>query len=88
MGKYWLDYVKHCYDLVVESEQTTRLALEHDIEAYVVHLMAKNFERTDIGSTAIAPQLLAATRHGGQGDKLVAVADECLLVTVDKVTNW
>ena len=79
MSKYWLDYVKHCYDLVIESESLSAITLEHDVEAHVVHLMARNFERTDVGNTAVAIMMLQAVNSGTR-DNLVNVADECLLI--------
>ena len=79
MSKYWLDYVKHCYDLVVESEGLTAISLDHEVEAHVVHLMARNFERTDIGNVAVAISLMQAINSGNR-DNLVNVADECLLI--------
>ncbi len=79
MSKFWLDYVKSCYDLVVESEGMTHLILDHEVEAYVVHLMARNFERTDIGSNAIAISLMTALNSGSK-DTLISVADECLII--------
>ena len=77
--KYWLDYVRHCYDLVLESEGRTDLILDHEVEAYVVHLMARNFERTDIGQVAVAIKMMQALNEGGKSS-LVEVADECLLI--------
>ena len=79
MSKYWLDYVKHCYDLVLESESLSAITLEHDVEAHIVHLMARNFERTDVGNTAVAIMMLQAVNSGTR-DNLVNVADECLLI--------
>jgi hypothetical protein len=79
MDKFWFDYVKSCYDLVTESETKTSVPLDSDIEAYVVHLMAKNFNRTDIGTNPIAIQLLTATSNKNRTEYL-AVADECLLI--------
>jgi hypothetical protein len=79
MSRYWLDYVKYCYDLVVESESRSDLVLDHEIEAHVVHLMARNFERTDIGNTAVAISLMQAINSGSKNN-LVSVADECLLI--------
>ena len=79
MHKYWFDYVKGCYDLVVESEGYVDIKLSHTAEAYVVHLMAKNFNRTDIGDKAVAIQLLEAVNSKNRANYL-AVADECLLI--------
>ena len=79
MSKYWLDYVKSCYDLIVESEGSTRIILDHDVEAYVVHVMANNFERTDIGVNPVALQILQAAQNNSRLD-LLRAADECLLI--------
>ena len=79
MNNHWFDYVKSCYDLVVESEGASALILQHEVEAYVVHLMANNFERTDIGTVPIAIQMLAAVQSGRRDDYL-RVADEALLI--------
>lgn len=77
--KYWFEYVKHCYDLVLESEGNSQLILTHEVEAYVVHLMARNFNRIDIGDTPIAIKMLAAM-HNANKDTYLATADECLLI--------
>lgn len=76
MSKYWLDYVKHCYDLVIESESLSAITLEHDVEAHVVHLMARNFERTDVGNTAVAIMMLQAVNSGTR-DNLVNGTSTC-----------
>ncbi len=79
-NKYWLEYVKHCYDLVLESEKNSALILEHEIEAYIVHLMARNFNRLDIGENPIAIQLLEYINQKSNKEKLLLAADECLLI--------
>jgi hypothetical protein len=79
MTQHWNDYVKSCYDLVLESEASTNQMLQHEVEAYVVHLMANNFERTDIGDEAIAIKMLTAMQKGRAQDFLL-VGDECLLI--------
>ena len=79
MSKHWFDYVKSCYDLVVESEGSYGIILEHEVEAYIVHLMANNFQRTDIGTKAVAIQMMTAMGTGKQKD-LLSVGDECLLI--------
>ena len=75
----WFDYVRSCYDLVVETEGKLNIMLEHDVEAYVVHLMANNFERTDIGVGIISITLLEAMQTGNR-DRYKFVGDECLLI--------
>ena len=79
MNNYWFEYVKSCYDLVIESEGFTNLMLAHEVEAYVVHLMANNFNRIDIGNEAIAIKMMSAMNSGRRQDFL-NVGDECLLI--------
>lgn len=76
---HWFEYVKSCYDLVLESEGKTKVFLEHDVEAYVVHLMARNFRRVNFGDTAIAIQVMEALQKGGK-EKLQEAGDECLII--------
>ena len=75
----WFDYVKSCYDLVIESEGLLNVMLEHDVEAYVVHLMANNFTRNDIGVKIISVELLEAMQSGNK-ERYKDVGDECLLI--------
>jgi len=72
--QYWQEYVKVAYDLVLESEGLSSTFLNHEVEAYIVHLFAKNFNRKDIGETPIAIQMLLAD------SKYQPIADECLLI--------
>jgi len=79
MNIHWLEYVKSCYDLVIESEGLSEIILEHEVEAYIVHLMANNFERVDIGNQAVAIQMLTAM-NTKKRDEFLKVGDECLLI--------
>lgn len=71
--KYWQEYIRVAYDLVLESEGQTGTFLENEVEAYLVHLFAKNFNRTDIGEQPIAMQILSSQKYQ-------PIADECLLI--------
>ena len=55
MSKYWYEYVKASYDLVIESEGQSEVFLEDEVEVYVVHLFARNFTRTDIRRRTHSP---------------------------------
>lgn len=76
MSRYWQEYVRAAYDLILESEGQVAVYLDHDVEAYVVHLFAKNFERTDIGDVAIAIKMLNVQNRA----EYQPIGDECLLV--------
>ena len=75
----WFDYVRSCYDLVIETEGKVNIVLEHNVEAYLVHLMANNFERTDIGEKIISIELMQAMQTGRR-EQYKDVGDECLLI--------
>jgi hypothetical protein len=70
---HWQEYVRAAYDLIIESEGLSATFLDHEVEAYIVHLFAKNFNRTDIGDTPVAIQILSTTNYQ-------PIGDECLLI--------
>jgi hypothetical protein len=70
---HWQEYVRAAYDLIIESEGLSSTFLDHEVEAYVVHLFAKNFNRTDIGDTPVAIQILSTNNYQ-------PIGDECLLI--------
>lgn len=80
MSIYWQEYVRAAYDLIIESEGKCNIFLEHDVEAYIVHLFAKNFKRTDIGQEAIAIQLLTEMQKPKKTANYQNIGDECLLI--------
>lgn len=77
---YWQEYVKAAYDLILESEGRCKVYLEHEVEAYIVHLFAKNFRRTDIGNEPIAIQMLTEMQKPKTMAQYQPIADECLLI--------
>ena len=77
MHNYWFEYRKAAYDLIMESEGCTETYLDIEVEAYVVHLFAKNFTRTNIGEIPIAIQLLS---DFSRSTNYQPIADECLLI--------
>ena len=76
MIQHWQEYLKVSYDLILESEGQVRVYLDDQVEAYLVHLFAKNFERTDIYNEAIALRMLSVKNR----DEYRPIADECLLI--------
>lgn len=76
MSRYWQEYVRAAYDLILESEGQVAVYLDQEVEAYIVHLFAKNFERTDIGEQAIAIKMLSVQNRS----EYQPIGDECLLV--------
>lgn len=77
--QYWDDYVRAAYELVMEGEGSTQIFLCDTVESYVVHLFARNFRRTNLGSQPIAIKMLEASQRGS-GKHYEPIADECLLI--------
>lgn len=77
MSPHWLEYRRAAYDLIIESEGQTATFLDNEVEAYIVHLFANHFDRTDIGDEPIAIQLMTAMQ---QNKHYQPIADECLLI--------
>lgn len=69
----WNDFVRASYDLVMESESLSNTYLQDEVETYIVHLLAKNFNNLNINNEAIAIQIL-------QGGDYQYIGDECLLI--------
>jgi hypothetical protein len=42
--KYFMDYVKASYEVILMGESRTGINLDHEIEAYVVHTYARYME--------------------------------------------
>lgn len=75
----WYEYVKASYDLVTESTQRYQLQLEQQVEAYVIHMLARNFENVQIGSEPVAIKILEAMQSNNRY-LFRDIADECLLI--------
>jgi hypothetical protein len=79
MYEHWHEYRKAAYDLILESEGLTATYLDNEVEAYIVHLFATNFNRTDIGEIPVAIKMLTAMQHQ-ISKNYQPIGDECLLI--------
>lgn len=80
--KYWMDYVKASYEVILYGEDKAGINLEHEVEAFVVHTFARYMENPRIPSDAIAIQLMSSLNKTGETRKqhLQKVAEECILI--------
>ena len=80
--KYWMDYVKASYEVILYGESKAGINLEHEIEAFVVHTFARYMENPNIPTDAIAIQLMTSLNETGEIRKqhLQKVAEECILI--------
>lgn len=80
--KYWMDYVKASYEVILYGESKAGINLEHDVEAFVVHSFARYMENPKIPTDAIAIQLMSSLNKTGEIRKqqLQKIAEECILI--------
>lgn len=78
----WEVYVKESYELIKRAENTLTVTLEHNIEAYLVHLFAHYLDKPNINTEPLGVKLLASNTLPTHQRKLVLkeVGDECLLI--------
>lgn len=80
--KYWMDYVKASYEVILYGESKAGINLDHEVEAFVVHTFARYMENPRIPTDAIAIQLMTSLNKTGETKKqhLQKVAEECILI--------
>ena len=76
--KYWYEYVKSSYDLVLEAEGKNKTYLTDDIESYLVRLLAKWFDNNEIPPDTPIAILLMDAMQDKDSKKLANTADICL----------
>jgi len=78
----WEVYVKESYQLIKEAEQSLTVTLEHNVEAYVVHLFAYFLDKPTINTEPLGVKLMASGQLPMTQRKQVLkeVGDECLLI--------
>ena len=85
--KYWQEYIRSSYELVLEAEGKSQTYLNEDIESYLVRLMAKWCDRNDIPpETPVAILMMTAMQKPRERDRhLAEVADICLFYDSFKI---
>lgn len=78
----WEVYVRESYDLVKRAENELTITLEHNIEAYLVHLFAYYLDKPNINTEPLGVKLLSSNTLPITTRKTVLkeVGDECLLI--------
>jgi hypothetical protein len=79
---HWQTYVKASWELVMEAEGRSHEYLDTELEAYLVHTMARNFDNCDNWGRPIAIRMMEA-QHGPKSqskDIMRRAGDECLFI--------
>ena len=78
--KYWQEYFKTSYEMVIEAEGKTSTLLNDEVESYLVRLLTKWFDKNQIPpETPVAIMLMNAMQaHRDRHIQLAEVAEICL----------
>ena len=88
--KYWQEYIRSSYELILDAEGKTATYLNEPLEYYLVSLMAKWFDKPNIPpDTPVAIMMLTAMQNPRK-ENLSEVADICLFYDSFKIkqTKW
>ena len=86
---HFLTYVKHSYEVILEAEAKLCVNLEHNTEAYVVHLFAKYLDNPNINREPVCIKMMESTQLPKiqKRTTLLSVAEECLLINGLELTK-
>ena len=78
----WDVYVKESYELIKRAECQLTITLEHNVEAYLVHLFAHYLDKPNVNTEPLGVKLLSSNMLPVAQRKgiLKEVGDECLLI--------
>ena len=78
----WDVYVKESYELIKRAECQLTITLEHEVEAYLVHLFAHYLDKPNVNTEPLGVKLLSSNMLPVTQRKSVLkeVGDECLLI--------
>jgi hypothetical protein len=79
---HWLTYVRHSYEVVLEAEAKLCVNLEHNTEAYMVHLFARYMDNPLLNTEPVCIRILEGSGlpRDQKKDVMIKAADECLLI--------
>ena len=83
---HFLTYVKHSYEVILEAEAKLCINLEHNTEAYVVHLFARYLDNPNINRDPVCIKLMESIHLPKEQKRkqLTTIADECLLIKIGR----
>lgn len=78
----WDVYVRESYELIKEAEHKLTITLNHNVEAYLVHLFAHFLDKPLVNTEPLGIKLMASNQLPVTQRKSVLkeVGDECLLI--------
>lgn len=80
--RHWQSYVRAGWEVVMEAQGKSQTYLESDLEAFLVHSVARNMENSHIWEEPIAIKMLSAQQlpREQRTPVLRTVGEECLFI--------
>ncbi|MEY3982313.1 MAG: hypothetical protein RLZZ281_1182 [Pseudomonadota bacterium] len=72
----WQPYLKASWELIMESEGKSQVFLDQELEAYLVHMMARNFRNNAFPPDIVCLEFARAKTR----DDFRQIGDSCLFV--------
>lgn len=78
----WENYVKESYTLIKRAENELCISLEHNLEAYIVHVFAHFLDKPNVNTEPLGIKLMASNMLPVPSRKAILkeVGDECLII--------
>jgi hypothetical protein len=80
--QHWQPYIRASWELVMEAQGQSQTYLEPDVEAFLVHSMARSFDKANIWDQPIAVKMLMGQQMPNSQKQpfLREVGEECLFI--------
>lgn len=80
--QHFLTYVKHSYEVILEAEAKLCVNLEHNTEAYIVHLFARYLDNPQLNQQPVCIRMMESVNLPlkQKKEKFLSSAEECLLI--------
>ena len=72
----WQPYIRASWEIVMECESRSQVFLDEELEAYLVHMMARNFRRRDFPPDIVCLEFARARSP----EDFRQIGDSCLFV--------
>lgn len=72
----WQPYIRASWEIVMECESRSQLFLDEELEAYLVHMMARNFRQQDFPPEIVCLEFTRARTS----EEFRQIGDSCLFV--------
>lgn len=83
--KYWQEYIRSSYELILDAEGKTATYLNEPLEYYLVSLMAKWFDKPNIPPDTPVAILMLTAMQNPRKENLSEVAEICLFYDSFKI---